>query len=101
MEFHQNDSQRVLLDVRIDRKEFDKEKVMNVFSCKDYIYISFDEIVDRPDLENILDKSKEYFVICNSGNKSKYVVDMLKSLGFKAFNIEGGLKTLELALFSK
>ena len=42
----------------------------------------------------MLDKSKEYFVVCNSGNKSKYVVDMLNSLGFKAFNIEGGLKGL-------
>ncbi|MGC8677341.1 MAG: rhodanese-like domain-containing protein [Hydrogenobaculum sp.] len=92
---------RVLLDVRIDKKDFDKEKAMSIFCCEEYIYIPFDEIVDKPDLENTLDKSKEYFVVCNSGNKSKYVVDMLKNLGFKAFNIEGGLKTLESTLFSK
>jgi rhodanese-related sulfurtransferase len=85
---------KILLDVRMDKKEFDADKVMYMFCCEGYIYIPFDEIVDNEDLEKFLDKSKEYFVVCNSGNKSKYVVDMLNSLGFKAFNIEGGLKGL-------
>ena len=85
---------KTLLDVRMDKKEFDVDKVMDMFCCKEYIYIPFDEIVNNENLEHMLDKSKEYFVVCNSGNKSKYVVDMLNSLGFKAFNIEGGLKGL-------
>ena len=85
---------KTLLDVRIDKKEFDMNKVMHMFCCEGYIYIPFHEIVDNENLEHMLDKSKEYFVFCNSGNKSKYVVDMLNSLGFKAFNIEGGLSQL-------
>jgi len=86
---------RVLLDVRMDKTDFNVQRVMDIFCCDEYIYIPFDELVDNQNLECYLDKTKDYYVVCNSGNKSKYVVDMLNSLGFRAFNIEGGFKALE------
>ena len=30
---------KILLDVRMDKKEFDVDKVMDMFCCKEYIYI--------------------------------------------------------------
>jgi len=51
---------KILLDVRMDKKEFDADKVMYMFRCEEYVYIPFDEIVDNKDLEKLLDKSKEY-----------------------------------------
>ena len=38
-----------------------------------------------------LDKSKEYFVFCRSGNRSGAACDMMSAQGFKAYNLAGGI----------
>jgi rhodanese-related sulfurtransferase len=38
-----------------------------------------------------LDKNKEYFVFCRSGNRSGSACDLLAAQGFKAYNLAGGV----------
>lgn len=38
-----------------------------------------------------LDPSKEYVMICRSGNRSGLACEMLSSAGFKCFNLDGGV----------
>ena len=40
---------------------------------------------------NTLDKNKEYFVFCRSGNRSGIACEMLADQGFKAYNLSGGI----------
>ena len=38
-----------------------------------------------------MDKDKEYFVFCRSGNRSGSACDMLTAQGYKAYNLSGGI----------
>jgi rhodanese-related sulfurtransferase len=38
-----------------------------------------------------LDKNKEYFVFCRSGNRSGMACEMLADQGFKAYNLASGI----------
>lgn len=38
-----------------------------------------------------LDKDKEYFVFCRSGNRSGSACDMMSAQGFKCYNLSGGI----------
>jgi Rhodanese-related sulfurtransferase len=46
------------------------------------------EIIERA--EELLDKSKEYHIICQSGGRSSSVCGSLKQKGFKVVNVSGG-----------
>ena len=38
-----------------------------------------------------MDKDKEYFVFCRSGNRSGSACDMMSAQGYKAYNLSGGI----------
>ncbi|MEJ8803387.1 rhodanese-like domain-containing protein [Pontibacter sp. H249] len=38
-----------------------------------------------------MDKDKEYFVFCRSGNRSGSACDLMTAQGFKAYNLAGGI----------
>ncbi|MER2999159.1 rhodanese-like domain-containing protein [Pontibacter populi] len=38
-----------------------------------------------------MDKNKEYFVFCRSGNRSGSACDIMSKEGFKAYNLSGGI----------
>lgn len=38
-----------------------------------------------------LDKSKEYFLLCRSGNRSAQACNLMAKEGFKVFNLAGGI----------
>ncbi|WP_161890329.1 rhodanese-like domain-containing protein [Pontibacter russatus] len=38
-----------------------------------------------------MDKNKEYFVFCRSGNRSGSACDIMSKEGFKAYNLAGGI----------
>lgn len=38
-----------------------------------------------------MDKGKEYFVFCRSGNRSGSACDIMSKEGFKAYNLSGGI----------
>ena len=38
-----------------------------------------------------LDKNKEYFVFCRSGNRSGSACQLLSAQGYKAYNLAGGI----------
>lgn len=45
----------------------------------------------------LLDKNKEYYLICKSGNRSSTSVKQLEDKGFKVTNVVGGNEALGLA----
>ncbi|MDX5420555.1 MAG: rhodanese-like domain-containing protein, partial [Hymenobacteraceae bacterium] len=38
-----------------------------------------------------LDKDKEYFVFCRSGNRSGSACELMSAQGFKCYNLAGGI----------
>lgn len=40
---------------------------------------------------NNLDKNKEYFLFCRSGNRSAQACSMMAKDGFKVYNLKGGI----------
>ena len=84
LELLENDTDAIILDVRT------KDEV-------DDGYIEHMQHIDFLDgelfLEEIekLDKSKNYYIYCRSGNRSGQACDIMEQLGFKnTYNLEGG-----------
>lgn len=50
--------------------------------------IPMGELLDDP--EKFLDKSKEYYIICQSGSRSSRTCSMLKKHGYNVINVSGG-----------
>ncbi|NUN11664.1 rhodanese-like domain-containing protein [Candidatus Micrarchaeota archaeon] len=46
-----------------------------------------------------LPKDKEILVVCRSGNRSGFAAGLLKEKGYRAFNLDGGLRDLVFELF--
>ena len=40
---------------------------------------------------NTLDKDKEYYVFCRSGNRSGMACQLLSEMGFRTYNLAGGI----------
>ena len=81
----ENDDNAVVLDVRTD-DELGEGVIKNAIHIDIY---KGQEFIDA--LED-LDKSKNYYVYCRSGNRSGQACAIMDQLGFKnAYNLEGGI----------
>lgn len=81
--FQQQDEHTILLDVR-EQEEFDAGHIPGVQ------LIPTSEFVERYETE--LDKSKNYVIICRSGNRSQNVCRFLQEQGFEnVANYNGGM----------
>jgi rhodanese-related sulfurtransferase len=50
--------------------------------------IPMDELLNNP--EKFLDKSKEYYIICQAGSRSSRTCSMLTASGYNVVNVSGG-----------
>lgn len=73
-----------IIDIREDY-EFESGSIK---SAKN---IPMGELIDDP--EEYLDKNKEYYILCHSGNRSKRACTYLEQRGFHVINIEGGVSS--------
>lgn len=81
----ENDKNAVVLDVRTDAEVADgiipNAIHIDIYKGQDFI----DEI-------EALDKDKNYYVYCRSGNRSGQACAIMDQLGFEnAYNLEGGI----------
>jgi len=84
-ENYQNDEKAVLLDVRTD------EEVEEV-TIPEALHIDFYKGQDFLNEVEKLDKDKNYYVYCRSGNRSGQTCMLMKQLGFdNTFNLVGGM----------
>ncbi|QLG44252.1 rhodanese-like domain-containing protein [Costertonia aggregata] len=84
-----NDSNAVILDVRtpeeVEEGFIPNSKNIDIYLGQDFIN----------ELEK-LDKSKNYYVYCRSGNRSGQACTIMNSIGFdNAYNLEGGFMNWE------
>lgn len=80
----EQDEQAVILDVRSEA-EYAEGKIEN-HKLLDFLIGEFEaEFRD-------LDKSKNYYVYCRSGNRSGMACALMAQEGFNAFNLQGGIK---------
>ena len=80
-----NDNNAVILDVRTDDEVADGiipgAIHIDIYKGQEFV----DEI-------EALDKSKNYYVYCRSGNRSGQACKIMEQLGFEtAYNLEGGM----------
>ncbi|WP_242085429.1 rhodanese-like domain-containing protein [Aestuariivivens sediminis] len=80
-----NDDNAVVLDVRTD-DEVANGIIPNAIHIDIYKGQNFIDELEE------LDKSKNYYVYCRSGNRSGQACRIMDELGFKnAYNLEGGI----------
>ncbi len=79
------DDNAVILDVRTD-DEIAEGIIPNAIHIDIYKGQEFINEIEK------LDKSKNYYVYCRSGNRSGQACAIMEQLGFEnAFNLEGGM----------
>jgi rhodanese-related sulfurtransferase len=73
----------ILLDVRTEA-EFKSKRIPNSININ---------VMDSSFMKSIstLDKSKTYFVYCQSGGRSGSACSILSKQGFKVYNLDGGI----------
>ncbi|MCB4800003.1 rhodanese-like domain-containing protein [Neotamlana laminarinivorans] len=80
-----DDANAVILDVRTDAEVADGI-IPNAIHLDIYKGQEFIEEIDK------LDKTKNYYVYCRSGNRSGQACKIMEELGFNnAYNLEGGM----------
>ena len=78
------DDNAVVLDVRTT-EELEEGYIPNAMNIDIYLGQGFLDEVEK------LDKSKNYYVYCRSGNRSGQACAILNSIGIEnAYNLEGG-----------
>jgi rhodanese-related sulfurtransferase len=83
------DDNSFLLDVRTE-EEVEDGYIPNSKNIDIYLGQGFIDELEK------LDKSKNYYVYCRSGNRSGQACAIMNSLGFEnAFNLEGGFMNWE------
>lgn len=81
----ENDENAVVLDVRTE-DEVEEGVIENAIHLDIYKGQEFIDALDN------LDKSKNYYVYCRSGNRSGQACAIMDQLGFEnAYNLEGGI----------
>jgi len=79
------DDQALILDVRTP-EEFEAGYIPEAFNINIYEGQGFLDALDK------LDKSKNYYVYCRSGNRSRQACALMNNIGFgQAYNLEGGI----------
>ena len=79
------DDNAFILDVRTP-EEVEEGYIPNASNIDIYLGQDFLSELEK------LDKSKNYYVYCRSGNRSRQACAIMNSIGFdNAFNLEGGL----------
>ncbi|MGC1514609.1 MAG: rhodanese-like domain-containing protein [Maribacter sp.] len=85
----QKDGNSVILDVRTDI-ELEEGYIPNSINIDIYKGQEFMDALEK------LDKSKNYYVYCRSGNRSGQACAIMNSIGFEnAYNLEGGFMNWE------
>ncbi len=79
------DQEALILDVRTPQ-EFEAGYIPEAMNINIYEAQGFLDALEK------LDKSKNYYVYCRSGNRSRQACALMNNLGFTgAFNLEGGI----------
>lgn len=85
----ENDDNSFILDVRTD-DEVAEGRIPDATNIDIYLGQGFLDEIEK------LDKSKNYYVYCRSGNRSGQACAIMNSVGFEnAFNLEGGFMNWE------
>ncbi|WP_224483514.1 rhodanese-like domain-containing protein [Robertkochia aurantiaca] len=85
----EEDNNAVVLDVRTD-EEFEEGYIPGALQIDIYKGQGFLDEVEK------LDKSKNYYVYCRSGNRSGQACKLMKQMGFEnAYNLKGGMMEWE------
>ncbi len=81
----ENDDKAVVIDVRTDNEVADGI-IINAIHIDIYKGQEFVNEIEE------LDKDKNYYVYCRSGNRSGQACNIMNQLGFEnAYNLEGGI----------
>ncbi len=85
----ENDDNAVILDVRTP-EEIEEGYIPNAIKIDIYLGQEFIDELEE------LDKSKNYYVYCRSGNRSGQACAIMNSIGFEnTYNLEGGFMNWE------
>lgn len=78
-------SNEIILDIRTPQ-EFDSGKINGAVNI-DFYSPTFQKRLEE------LDRKKTYFVYCNSGNRSKAALGIMRNLGFqRVYELSGGIQ---------
>lgn len=77
-----------ILDVRT-AEEYEDKHIPSAINIDIYLGQEFIYELEQ------LDKSKNYYVYCRSGNRSEQACILMSQMGFKVYNLEGGINDWE------